>query len=77
MKIADIISEEQKSQLDTMSKSPKKPQKNADNRDRNKDTKNQDKKPKPMKKEKIDWHDLMGSKNRGMKRGKGGAYRNR
>lgn len=28
------------------------------------------------KEEHLNWHDLMGSSNRGMKRGKGGAYRN-
>lgn len=31
---------------------------------------------KPKKDEKVNWNELMGSSNRGMKRGKGGAYRN-
>ena len=33
-------------------------------------------KPKKPKEEKVDWSDIMGSNNRGMKRGKRGAMRN-
>ncbi len=42
-----------------------------------KERKKQNRKPKAKKEEKIDWHDLMGCNNRGLVRGKGGAFKRR
>jgi hypothetical protein len=64
MKIADRLSKEKKEQLDKIH-SPKK----------NKSTKKQ--KQKKKKEETINWHELMGSNNRGLYRGKGGALKRR
>jgi hypothetical protein len=66
LKLADKLSKEVKSKLNQiqspMKKRKKKPPSN---------------KPKPKKEEKINWHDIMGSNRQVLKRGKGGAYRNR
>ncbi|MDF2534397.1 MAG: hypothetical protein K0R18_554 [Bacillales bacterium] len=61
MKLSDHLSEKQKRQLDKI-KSPK----NESHQ-----------KAKPKKEEKIDWHEIMGSNNKGLYRGKGGALKRR
>jgi hypothetical protein len=61
MKIADRLSKNQKKQLDKI-KPPKKKTHH---------------KPKQKKEEKINWNELMGSNNRGLYRGKGGALKRR
>jgi hypothetical protein len=63
VRIADLISKEQKQQMDKI-KSPKKQRNKKPN-----------KKPKPIIEERINWHDLMDSNKRGLRRGKGGAWR--
>ncbi|MEK4871550.1 hypothetical protein [Niallia sp. FSL W8-1348] len=60
MKLSDHLKPEQLKQLEKMKKKPR----------------NHKRKKKPKKEENINWHDIMNSNNRGMKRGKGGAYRN-
>jgi hypothetical protein len=59
MKFADHVKPEQKKQLGKI-QSPKKKKQQE---------------PKKKREEKIDWHDLMGSNNRGLYRGKGGALK--
>jgi hypothetical protein len=63
MNIADLISSDVKRQLNQI-KSPEKIVKQ---------------KPKPMfkpkKEEKVNWHDMMDSNKRGLRRGKGGAWK--
>lgn len=62
MKLSDHLSKSTKAQLKNIKVTlPKKKKKTN--------------KPKPKKEEKVDWADIMGSNNRGMKRGKGGAMR--
>jgi hypothetical protein len=62
MKFADLISRDAKGKLHQI-QSPKK-------------VKHQKPKPKlkPKKEEKINWHDMMDSNKRGLRRGKGGAW---
>jgi hypothetical protein len=64
MRIADHLSKEQKQQLNKMV-SKQKPRKAKVQLN-----------PKPKNQEKVDWEDLMGSKNRGLRRKKGGAWTN-
>jgi hypothetical protein len=64
MKIADRLSKEKKEQLDKIH-SPKK------NIQKKKQKQNK------KKEEAINWHELMGSNNRGLFRGKGGALKRR
>jgi hypothetical protein len=61
VRIAEHLSQKQKKQLDKL-KSPKNKKEN---------------KPKKKKEEKINWHEMMGSNNRGLYRGKGGALKKR
>jgi hypothetical protein len=65
LRIAGLISNETKRQLSQI-KSPK-------------NVKKQKSKPKskskPKKEEKINWHDMMDSNKRGLRRGKGGAWK--
>jgi hypothetical protein len=67
MKIADRLSEIEKEQLSKIH-SPKIKQ-------NKKEIKIE--KSKPKKEEKINWHEIMGSNNRGFYRGKGGALKRR
>jgi hypothetical protein len=60
MKFADLISKKNKRQLSQIN-SPKKSKTNPSK--------------KANKEEKINWHELMGSNNRGLVRGKGGALK--
>jgi hypothetical protein len=62
MKIADHLNKEQKDKLNKIRKP-------------NKKTKKRNRTPKKPTEEKIDWHDIMGTNNRGLRRGKGGAWR--
>ncbi|MBT2735149.1 hypothetical protein [Bacillus sp. ISL-7] len=64
MRIGDRLSKEQKQQLNKMVSNPK---------PRKAEVRN---KPKPKKQEKVDWADIMGTKNRGLRRKKGGAWSN-
>jgi hypothetical protein len=61
MKFADHVKPKQKKQLGKIQSPNKKKQHE----------------PKKKREEKIDWHDLMGSNNRGYYRGKGGALKRR
>jgi hypothetical protein len=63
LKIADLLCKEDKQKLN-QAKSPKKKHKHKKKMFRP-----------PIKEEKIDWLDIMGTKNRGLQRGKGGAWR--
>jgi hypothetical protein len=65
LKLADKLSKEVKTKLNQI-QSPK-------NKDKNKDKKKP--KLKPKKEEKINWHDIMDSNKRGLRRGKGGAWK--
>ena len=65
MKLSDHLSKQQQEQLDKMRLSLPKRSKHKKQR-----------KPKPKQEEHIDWVDLMGSNNRGLKRKKGGAWTN-
>jgi hypothetical protein len=60
MKIADHLNADQLKHLEKMGKKPKSYKRNK----------------KPKKEEQVNWHDIMGSNNRGMKRKKGGAMSN-
>lgn len=64
MKLSDLISKVEKKKLNQIT-SPKKKHK-----------KKQIRPPIKQKEEKINWHEIMNSNKRGMKRGPGGAWRN-
>jgi hypothetical protein len=61
MKIADLLSNEEKRNLVKIHSIKIK----------------QHDQPKQKHEEKIDWHDIMGCNNRGLRRGKGGAFKRR
>jgi hypothetical protein len=72
VKIADLLSNQTKKQLGQI-QSPKKVKQL---KKKNKHNKNGVKpKPKQKKEEKINWHDMMDSNKRGLRRGKGGAWK--
>ena len=73
MRLEDRLNEQQKKQLNQMRKPTiTLPKKNKV--DKKKHHKPQQ--PKPKKEERVNWVDIMGSNNRGMKRKKGGAWTN-
>ncbi|MBO1513248.1 hypothetical protein [Metabacillus bambusae] len=63
MKIADHLNKDTKDKLNHIVKP-------------NKKVKKRKRDPKKPKEEKVNWHDIMGTNNRGLRRGKGGAWRN-
>jgi hypothetical protein len=67
LRIAGLISNETKRQLSQI-KSPK-------NVKQQKSKPKSKPKPKPKNEEKINWHDMMDSNKRGLRRGKGGAWK--